>query len=320
MSRKICWVVSDEGKIGTENQCIGLAESLGYTPIVKRIKPRFPWSVLPPQLWVAPLKGLSKKGDLLTPPWPDLIIGAGRLSVAPTAAVRRLTKGTTKVIQLQNPRVNPKLFDAIVAPLHDKLSGKNVISTVGALHRVTWERLAEDAKKVASHVDPLGKPLVAVLIGGSNACYQMTPEAMTQMARHLKALSHQYKAGLAITFSRRTEQENREAFIKAMEGTPAYIWNFEGENPYFGLLGLADFIVVTCDSVSMTSEACFPGKPVYVYPLPGGSKKFKAFHRMMVELGYTRPFDGTLRTWGKEPLDEFQRVRAELSKIIGLHS
>jgi len=297
---------------------MGLAESLGYAPVVKRIKARFPWSVLPPQLWFVPLKGLSEKGDLLTPPWPGLIIGAGRLSVAPTATIRQLTKGATKVIQLQNPRVNPRLFDAVVAPLHDKLSGPNVISTVGALHRVTWERLAEDAKKVAPQVEHLGKPLIAVLIGGSNACYQMTPEVMVQMARHLKALSQQYKAGLAVTFSRRTEEENREAFIKAMEGAPAYIWNFEGENPYFGLLGLADFMIVTSDSVSMTSEACFPGKPVYVYPLPGGSKKFKAFHQMMVESRYTRPFDGTLKAWGKEPLDEFQRVRVELSKIIGL--
>lgn len=316
MTQKICWVVSDEGKLGTENQCIGLAESLGYTPIIKRLRARFPWSLLPPRLWIAPLKGLSEEGDLLAPPWPELIIGAGRLNVTPTAYIRKRTEGRTKVIQLQNPRMTPKAFDAIVAPLHDKVSGDNVIPTAGALHRVTQERLEEGARKITPLVKDLPKPLVTVLIGGPSSCYRMTPDVMTQMASDLKALSRKYQAGLAITFSHRTGEENRVAFLKTMEGVSAYIWDFEGENPYFGLLGLADFIVVTCDSVSMTSEACFPGKPVYVYALPGGSKKFKEFHRMMNEKGYTRPFNGKLDVWEKEPLDEFSRVRQALSKII----
>ena len=51
---------------------------------------------------------------------------------------------------------------------------------------------------------------------------------------------------------------------------PHYLWDGEGENPYFGLLGLADFLVVTCDSVNMVSEAASTGKPVYVADLPGG--------------------------------------------------
>jgi mitochondrial fission protein ELM1 len=44
-----CWVVTD-GKIGMENQCLGLAESLGLTPVVKRIKLRSPWKQLTPYL------------------------------------------------------------------------------------------------------------------------------------------------------------------------------------------------------------------------------------------------------------------------------
>ena len=67
-----------------------------------------------------------------------------------------------------------------------------------------------------------------------------------------------------------------------------------GENPYFGFLAHADAIVVTADSVSMTSEACSTGKPVYVAALSGGSAKFREFHRTLAQAGYTQPFEGRL--------------------------
>ena len=34
-----------------------------------------------------PLRALSPEGDVLTPPWPRLVIGTGRMSVAPVAAI-----------------------------------------------------------------------------------------------------------------------------------------------------------------------------------------------------------------------------------------
>ena len=75
---------------------------------------------------------------------------------------------------------------------------------------------------------------------------------------------------------------------------PHYLWNGEGDNPYFGLLGLADFIVVTADSVNMVSEAASTGKPVYVAALPGGSAKFWNFHQRLMEEGVTRAFEDKL--------------------------
>ena len=84
----ICWIVSD-GKAGMENQCLGLAETLGVEPAVKRIQVRKPWRWLPPSLMPAPLSALDSGGDRLAPPWPDLLIASGRLAVAPAIAVRR---------------------------------------------------------------------------------------------------------------------------------------------------------------------------------------------------------------------------------------
>lgn len=313
---KSCWVVTDIGKIGTENQCIGLAEALGFIPEIKRIKPRSIWRLLPAAYWFNPLEGLSSAYDRLAPPWPDVIIAAGRASVAPTAKIRQLTQGKTKVIQLQNPLVDPGLFDAVIAPQHDNLTGKNVIVTEGALHRVTHERLSQEAHKFTSLVTSLPRPLVAVLIGGSNRCYKVKPEHMQKMGERLKALCKQEGFGLAVTISRRTEPENKDALVESLKDAPAVIWTGEGENPYFGFLGLADYIVVTCDSVSMTSEACFTGKPVYSYFFEGGSAKFKRFHAYFQEKGYTKPFEDNISSWSYAPLNDWQLVENNLKKLL----
>jgi mitochondrial fission protein ELM1 len=316
MSSKVCWVVSDKGKIGTEHQCIGLAEALGFNPEVKRLVSKGIWRYLPPRFWFKPLSGVKVEEGFLVPPWPDLIIGAGRLSVAPTAYIRRLSQARCKVIQLQNPRVNPNLFDAVVVPYHDHLEGKNVLRTEGALHRVTHERLAVEAQKIAPFVSHLPRPLVSVLIGGSNRCYQMTPETVRQMARRLKSLADRYQTGLAVTVSRRTEPENSYVLQEELRGSKTFLWTGEGENPYFGFLALADYLIVTCDSVSMTSEACFTGKPVYTYFFPGGSRKFNAFHHHFQKKGYTRPFADALESWSYAPLDEFNRITSSIRTLL----
>ena len=116
-----CWIVTD-GKAGMENQCLGLARALGVEPTVKRIAPRVPWRYLPPQLWLAPLRALGPESDTLAPPWPDLAIGSGRLSVAPMLALKRASPKTVTV-QIQNPTVAPSRFEFWVAGkfrLHDR--------------------------------------------------------------------------------------------------------------------------------------------------------------------------------------------------------
>src|ERR1700723_80340 len=128
-----CWVVTD-GKSGMENQCLGLAEALGITPIVKRVKLRFPWRPLAPYLRTGLGHAFSAKGDPVAPPWPDLLIATGRLSV-PAALYIKQQNPKTFAVQLQDPAIHPRHFDLVVAPEHDRLQGPNVISTRGGLHR-----------------------------------------------------------------------------------------------------------------------------------------------------------------------------------------
>ncbi len=314
-SQETCWVVTD-GKAGMENQCLGLAEALGLTPVVKRIKLRSPWLQLSPFLRLGLRYSFSRKGDPVAPPWPDILISTGRASIPAPLYVRRASGGKTFTVQLQNPVIAPSRFDLVVVPRHDGLTGPNVMTTRGALHRVTPEMLRKEAEKLLPQVAHLPSPRIAVLIGGSNAVYQLTPREMMLLTAQLRDLVKGNGGSLMITPSRRTGEDNLKILQDGLRDVPAYIWNGQEANPYYGMLGLADTILVTCDSVNMVSEACTTGKPVYVIELAGGSDKFRRFHQSFRDDGLTRPFEGKLESWSYEPLNDVGLVAARIREMM----
>jgi len=297
------WVVTD-GIIGTEKQCVGLAERIGLPFEVKRIKVRAPWRWLPPQAWLMPLKALSPDGDSLAPPWPDLLIASGRKAAAPSIAIRKASGGRTFTVQIQNPVMAPGNFDLVVAPRHDRLSGTNVVSTAGSLHGLTPEVLGAAAKRVADSLAHLPRPRILALIGGANRVYRFNVAEAQRLARDLAALP----GSLLVTTSRRTGTEQTRALVDGLAPERTVVWDGSGDNPYPGWLGLADAVVVTGDSVNMVTEACASGRPVYVVELPGGSAKFRAFHELMRAEGHTRPFAGRLEDWAPIKLDDTEQV------------
>ncbi len=319
MKSKICWVVTD-GKPGMENQALGLAEAVGFDIEVKRISVKAPWRWLPAGLWLDRFSALHHSGDALDPPWPDLLIGCGRMSVPYSLAVRRKSLRQTFTVQIQNPAISTKGFDLVVPPRHDHLKADNVIETRGAVHRVTATRLKAEADKFRDQLAHLPRPLVAVLIGGNNKCYAITPEITRRLAAQLVHLTQAHGAGLAVTPSRRTGAENEQVLRQALENSPSVVWDGSGDNPYFGYLGLADAVVVTCDSVSMVSEAASTGKPVYVVELEGGNRKFRDFHQTMRDDGITRPFDGVLEHWEYAPLNDTEVVAEEIHRRMNLRN
>jgi len=310
-----CWVLTD-GKPGMENQCLGLAEALGLDPDVKRVTPRFPWRLLPSHLWFHALQAPGPGGDRLSPPWPDLLIATGRQTVALSIAIKRLRGDKIFTVQIQNPVINARKFDLVATPRHDRLTGENVIVTEGALHRITLERLTSESEIFKDRLSGLGQPRIAVLIGGSNGQYRMTRQSTELLADGLAGLARDHGAGLMVTASRRTGAENEAVLRDRLAGLSAEIWDGSGANPYFGYLGLADAIIVTGDSVSMVSEACATGKPVYVFDLEGGSDKFRRFHENLRERGFTRPFQGRLDDWEYTPLQDTARVADEIRRRI----
>ena len=310
-----------DGVIGNESQCLGLAEALGLHPEIKRIAPRAPWRWLAPQLWAWPLAALNPRGDSLAPPWPDLIIASGRQTIAPVLAAKHASGGRVFTVQIQNPGIDPARFDLVIAPEHDNLAGANVLTTRGALTRVTPGRLAAAADVFRPMLAHLPRPLVAVLLGGSNKVFRMTAGTIERLAKDLNRLVKDQGCGLAISVSRRTGQAAATLLRRRLTGAAAVFWEGgDGPNPYFGYLALADAILVTADSVNMVSEACTTGKPVHIIALEGGSAKFRRFHDRLLAEGITRPFTGAVENWRYRPLDETIRAALELERRFMLRA
>jgi uncharacterized protein len=121
-----------------------------------------------------------------------------------------------------------------------------------------------------------------------------------------------------VTPSRRTAPEAIAALSRTISDVPNYVWNKEGENPYFALLGFADAIVVTQDSVNMVTEAAGTGKPVYVLRLRGRSRRNARFHALMQAAGATRPFDGRLESWSYAPINDTDVVANVIRRALGI--
>jgi len=313
-----CWICS-KAVIGMENQCKGLAQALDLQPIIKKIDLCSPWRELSPFLRCGLKWAFSKECDSLLPPWPDLIICSGRAGgMAAIYAQNEARKEGKKIytVYIQNPVINPSVFDVVATPIHDNLKGDNVISTRGSLHRITKDLLKKEAEKFKEYYSDLPENKIAVVIGGSNSVYKLTPKEMKPLAQKLAKLSKEKNIGLMVTASRRTGEENIEILKNELKETKHNIWDGKGDNPYYGMLGLAKTILVTEDSVNMTSEACSTGKPVYILPLKGGANKFKQFHKRLKEDGMTRIFNGNIEDWNYKPLDDVTLVADKVRKLF----
>ncbi len=313
MSIDRCWVITD-GKPGLENQCVGLAEALDLEPEIKRISLRAPWRQLSPFLRAFLRFAPATDCDSIEPPWPDLVIASGRQSVPVALRIRRTSRGRAFLVQIQDPVIDPRHFDMVIAPRHDRVRGDNVILTTGSIHRVTNRQISEAAERHRERLAHLPSRRVAVLIGGDNAVYRLTPALMQRLSGQLAALARDQGIGFMVTASRRTGAANEALLRESLADLPAEIWDGTGENPYFAYLGLADSIIATGDSVNMVSEAASTGKPVHIVDLEGGSAKFTAFHDSLREAGITRPFTGALESWDYAPLDGTARAAVEIRR------
>ena len=310
-----CWVVS-EGTAGMENQALGLAERLGLPIRVIRLKVAAPWRWIAPWSLGSPFGHLEPGADRLVPPWPCLVIGCGRQSIPFALGIKKASEGRTRIVQCQNPRVDPAYFDLVVPPEHDALAGPQVFPIIGSPNRITPGRLAAAKREFEGRFLDLRAPRIAVLIGGNSKDYRLGRAAAAAMGASLRALCAEH--GLMVTASRRTAKDARAALRDALAGTGAYFWDGDAPNPYLGMLAWADAILVTADSVNMACEAGATGKPVHIVALPGGSPKFRRFHESLAARGVARPFVGAIGTWAYDPLDETGRAANKIKALLDL--
>ncbi|KAL9264139.1 Mitochondrial fission protein ELM1-like protein [Drosera capensis] len=261
---------------------------------------------------------------------PLLVVASGRDTISTASTIRRLASDYVFVVQIQHPRRQLDRFDMVITPHHDyypltpeaqeqvprflrpwitprEPPGRNVVLTVGALHQVDAASLRSAATSWQDEFSHLPKPLLVVNVGGPTRHCRYGAD----LAKQLTAYLHNVLLNcgtVRISFSRRTPEKVYSIIVKEFAGHPkVYIWDGEELNPHIGHLAWGDAFVVTADSVSMLSEVCSTGKPVYVIGAERCTWKFLDFHNRLKERGLVRPLTAAVdvtQSWSYPPLTD----------------
>ena len=261
--------------------------------------------------------------------YPDIMITCGRRMAGFALAMRRRARADGKpmqIVQLQDPRLPPSMFDALVVPRHDRARGANVLVTTGSLNRLTLDSIKSAMMALPSRwLTTTRHTAVAVMIGGDNRRYRITPEMADGMADRLARFAAGAKATLMIMASRRTPDGLVERLCANLPAGGAMLPQKGEPNVYPGVLGLAQAVIVTSDSVNMASEAAITGKPVLIAPWQsatdtnpsGEAGRIRAFHDHMFAGSHTAPMAGTIPNGSFERLDEMAGLTEELLTLLG---
>ena len=312
------WVLADE-RAGTRVQAIAVAEALGVPFVVKDIAYGSA-AGLPNALVGALFAGVAADcRAALVPPWPEVVIGAGRRTAPVARAIKRKSDGRAMLVQVMHPgRTGADEFDLIAVPRHDGLPGaSNTFAITGAPHRVTPEALIAAAADWRPRFTHLPRPWIALVVGGTTKRRRFTAKMARDLGRRCSAMAEAAGGALLVTTSRRTGKPADDLVAEIAVPTHLHRWGDEGENPYLGYLACADAVVVTGDSVSMCAEACAGTAPVYVYAPPGFViDKHARLHRELYDGGYARPLGETLETWRHPPLNAASDIAAEVRRRL----
>ena len=297
---RTCWVISD-GRRGIENQALGLAEAMAAQQPLDLSS-----YYLTSEGFLALLPPFAQRLMGRLPPFPDTLphmaVGCGRQAISPLLDLK--SKGVFTVY-VQDPRMDPAQFGAVIAPEHDGLSAPNVLSTVGSPNRITPERLAEDKDLVK----PTRNKRAAFLIGGKSKTHGYTPAEVNMHAELIADLLEQ-DWEIFLTASRRTPVHALKYFsLFDQDFETFHFYDGRGPNPYFAYLHHADMIFVTEDSTNMLTEACTTGKPVFRLPMSGEPGKFAKLYERLEDRCRVRSAIGTdLNPQSYEPLQEADRA------------
>jgi lauroyl/myristoyl acyltransferase len=208
----------------------------------------------------------------------DVVISAGSLCAPVNTLIAR--EHEAKAVTLLRPSMLPlSRFDAVVLPEHDVLVkamvGKNVVLTKGAPNLVDEKYLNDQAALLMqrySHLKLRNKFVIGVLLGGDTKSYILDESVARILANQIKEAAEQLDADIMITTSRRTSDKVENVFYREFKKYARcqllVIANRNNVNEAVGgILGLADVVVVSGDSISMVSEAASSGKRTVVFPV-----------------------------------------------------
>ena len=307
---KLKGLLLTEGLHGMISQVEGLAKALDLEYIHEKIELNNFWKMIPPSL--TPVKNYVFNNNI-TKDF-DVIISCGRKSVIPSIYLKKNSKKKIINIHIQNPKVSFNNFNYIVAPEHDGISGKNVITSKGAIHYLTLEEI-ENSKSYLNNKIDNSKEIITIILGGPTKYYRYSNKNIKLIFSKVKNLAKKNNLHVIVIPSNRTPTETISLAKTELDKDTTIVENID-KKAYLSALALAKYIIVTCDSSSMISEAALTGKPVYVAMIEAkrSDNRFKKFRKLFEKMNILRELNDKLETWSYENLDEANRV----AKIIKL--
>lgn len=279
------WLVIGD-KLGDNAQVEVVAEALGW-PIERKVlrflaqyqtgKPPFK-----PSLYHVD----RSASDVLDPPWPDLVLTVGRRPSMAAMWIKAQSGGRTKVVIVGRPRRMLRDFDLVLATPQYRLPERdNVMRLDLPLMRVDPDKVAAGAAAWRERLASLARPLTAVFVGGPTKPFVFNAAVTRAFLAALRESTGSAGA-LFVSTSRRTPPDivaTLEAELPA--GSRLFCWTPNAtDNPYQGLLGLADRFVVTGDSVSMLVEVARLGKPLALFPLPVSPGPWPSLRKRLADI------------------------------------
>ena len=312
---KLKGILLTEGMHGMISQVEGLAKALDIDFTHHKVELKYFWKLIPPRL--TPISNISFN-ELRTSDF-DIIISCGRKSVIPSIYLKKISQKKIYNIHIQDPKINFDFFDLIVAPEHDGISADNIINTKGAIHYLTESEIKDNSNYLKSFIKIDERKIFALIMGGPNKYYNYSTKHMKRIFSILYNLNKKQNFQLVVIPSMRTPK-NTIQYAKEFFGESHTVIENIDKKAYLSALALAEYIIVTCDSSSMISEAALTGKPIYVANIlpKRNDKRFQKFRNLFRELNITRNLGEPFENWSYQKLDETNRVAKIIKERIGI--
>ena len=297
-------ILLTQGMHGMVSQVEGLARALNLNFKHQNIKLKTFWNYIPPKF--SPISENLVKEKFVCDS--KVIISCGRKSVIPSIALKKRLGNEIFTIHIQDPKVSFKHFDLIISPEHDNIKGDNVINTKGAIHYLTKKEIKENSNYLDVNLDKK-KQIVSFIIGGPNKYYDYSDQELHKLFTKVKTLFTPDKFKMIIIPSYRTPEEVIKKAFDAFSSNHHVVKPVD-KKAYLSSLAIADFMIVTCDSTSMISEAAVTGKPVYIAMMKSKKRnaRFKKFYSQLSNLGITKELNNVVENWSYESLNEVIRI------------
>ena len=308
---KLKGLLLTEGMHGMISQVEGLAKALDLDFMHEKIELNNFWKLIPPK--ITPIQSFVFKNKIDEKY--DIIISCGRKSVIPSLYLKKKFKKKILNIHIQDPKVSLHKFDFVVIPEHDGVNGKNVITTKGAIHYLRGEELDGNKDYLKSQIKK--ENLVTLIVGGPNKYYDYNEQAIKEIFSKINRNFINKGFQLILIPSMRTPKKIIDLAKNFFSNDQIIITEVD-KKAYLSSLKISNYIVVTCDSTSMISEAAITGKPIYVAQMPSIKKneRFIKFFELFKSLNIIKDLENSVEKWNYEKLNETNRISSYIKDKI----